>query len=494
MLDKLKQTAKHTSIFAFGKVSAKLVGFILLPIYTKEISVSDYGVLGLLEIIELLGSHILSLGLPLSLMRWNSLETTETQQKRLVFTNFAFLTVVSVVAVILVLPFKAELSKFFFDSQKYANYFVYVFGSIAFITLSKIPQTILRIEEKSLLYSVSVVCQFTLNLILNIYFVALKKWGVEGILIAHLISNGVLFLILLPYLIKKMTPSFTGNQLKEMLIFGLPFVLSSISATVLNLGDRYLLTKLSTLSEVGLYSLGYKFSNILKIFIVDSFALGLPIVGWKVIREDNNPKRFFSKTLSYIAFILIWVGIILSSYAKGIIHLFALDKSYWDAYMVVPYLVLGVVFVGMQKVFFFELQIPQKTKSISLIITTAAIVNVLLNLILIPYYGMLGSAYATVLAQFWSILLAYYYTRKYYPVQYEMGRILKLFGVGILLFLITGPFDDFSLALRIVFKGLIILSYPFILHLLKFYEPVELDRISYYLRKIFRYDSRQKDL
>ncbi len=486
MLDKIKQTVKHTSIFAFGKVSAKLVGFILLPIYTKEIAVSDYGVLGLLEIVELLGSHILSVGLPLSLMRWHSLEKNEIKRKQWVFTNFVFLLVLSVLSLVLIFPTKDSLSDLIFNSTEYSNFFIYVFLSILFITLSKIPQTILRIEEKSILYSISVVCQFSLSLVLNIYFVAIKKWGVEGILIAHVISNGALFLILLPYLIKRMRPWFDVNELKDMLIFGLPFVLSAISATVLNLGDRYLLTKLSSLSEVGLYSLGYKFSNILKILVVDSFALGLPIVGWKIIRDNSNPKRFFSKVLTYLTFILVWLGVGLSSYAQGIIHLFALNKSYWDGYVVVPFLALGVIFVGMQKVYFFELQVSQKTKFISFIITTAAIVNILLNLLLIPPYGMLGSAYATVLAQFWSVLLAYYYTQKYYPVHYEISKILKLFGVAIPLFLITGLVDNFSFVLRIIFKGLIISSYPFLLYFLKFYEPVELDRISYYFRKIFR--------
>lgn len=484
MLDKIKQTVKHTSIFAFGKVSAKLVGFILLPIYTKEISVSDYGVLGLLEIVELLGSHVLSVGLPLSLMRWNSLETTETQQKNLVFSNFSFLVLLNVIVVILVFPLRKMLSIFFFDSAQYANFFVYVFLSIAFITLAKIPQTILRIEEKSLLYSGSVVCQFTLSLILNIYFVAIKKWGVQGILIAQAISNGALLLMLLPYLIKKMGLSFQREELKEMLLFGIPFVLSAISATVLNLGDRYLLTKLSTLSEVGLYSLGYKFSNIIKILIVDSFALGLPIVGWKVIRDNSNPKRFFSKSLTYLTFILVWFGIILAAYAKGVIHIFALNKDYWNAYLVVPFLVLGVVFGGMQKVFEFELQVPRKTKIISLIITVAAILNVLLNLFWIPLYGMMGSAYATVISQICSLCMAYYFTQKYYPVNYELGRILKLLSMAVIIYFFTELFDDFSTVWRISLKGLLILFFPVILYIMKFYEEIELDRFKYFLGKI----------
>jgi len=91
MSNNIKQTVKHSSIFALGKISTKLVGFILLPIYTKEISVADYGILGILELIDLLGSNVLSIGMPQALLRWYTLAETQIDKQKIVFTNFIFL-------------------------------------------------------------------------------------------------------------------------------------------------------------------------------------------------------------------------------------------------------------------------------------------------------------------------------------------------------------------------------------------------------------------
>jgi O-antigen/teichoic acid export membrane protein len=485
MLDKLKRTVKHSAIFALGKVGSKLVGFILLPIYTKEIAVADYGVLGVLEMVDLLGVHLLSFALQSALFRWYTLADNEIQKKSCVFSIFSFLTAVSLLSFLIFIPGRFFISQVLFEDTVYGKYFIYILLSISFQILSKIPLTLLRLEEKSVYYAVTITVQFTINLVLNIYFVAFLKWGVEGILIATAISNSIILVMLIPYSLKHMHFRLEAAELKEMISYSYPIMFAAIAATVLSLGDRFLLTKLSTLSMAGLYTLGYKFSNIIKLFVVDSFLLGLPIIGWQVVKENNRPKRFFSKTLTYFVFLLLWLGLFLSAYAKGIIHRFALNQSYWDAYLVVPYLALGIVLMGIQRVFFFELEIPKKTRSIPIIVGATALFNITLNLILIPRFDMMGAAYANILSNLGAVIAAYYAVQKYYPVKYEIKRLLVLFVTALGLYLTTLLFDDFSLFGRLIYKGIIVLSFPFVLYLIKFYEPIELDRIRGFVTKRF---------
>lgn len=87
MLDKIKRTVKHTAAFALGNINSKLVGFIFLPIYTKIISVADYGALCMLEMLDMLATHILSIGLPQALLRWHSLAESEIKNKTIVKLN-----------------------------------------------------------------------------------------------------------------------------------------------------------------------------------------------------------------------------------------------------------------------------------------------------------------------------------------------------------------------------------------------------------------------
>lgn len=477
MLDKLKRTVKHSAIFALGKIGAKLVGFILLPIYTRELSTAQYGILALLEMADLLGGHVLSLSLQNALFRWYALAQDENKKGNYVFTLAVFLSGVSLLSLLLALPGRAYISQFLFETPEYGAYIIYLLISIILQNLGRIPFTLLRIEEKSLRFAVLVGLQFAVSLALNIYFVAFLKWGIEGVLLAQVLSSGAVLAALLPYSLKRMRFRFEGRELKEMLAYSYPIMFAAIAATVLSLGDRFLLTRLSTLSEVGLYSLGYKFTNILKVFIIDSFLLGLPIIGWQVVRENQQPQRFFSKTLTYFVFFLLWLGLILCAYAKGIIHLFAVDSAYWDAYRVVPFLAVGAVLMGIQRVFFFQLEIPRKTRYIPLIVGGAALLNVALNLVLIPYFDMMGAAYANVLSNLATVLAAYYAVQKFYPVRYELRRMAVLFAVAAALYLLTLPFDHFSLSERMIYKGVVILSFPFVLYFIRFYEPVEIERL-----------------
>ena len=210
--------------------------------------------------------------MPQALLRWHSLAEKESERKSIVFTNFTFLGFIFIATIFLILPFRASISNLIFNSPQYGIFIIYVLISITFANLARIAQSLLRIEEKSMLYALSVIAQFSASLILNIYFVAFLKLGVKGILIANIISQALLFTILFPYLIKRMEFRIDFQKLREMLGFSYPFIFIALSTTILSLGDRLMLEKLSSRAQVGLYSLGYKISNVLKILIVDAFT------------------------------------------------------------------------------------------------------------------------------------------------------------------------------------------------------------------------------
>lgn len=483
MLDKIKLTVKHTFFYALGNLAPKLSGFILLPIYTKHISISDYGILGLLEVVEMISTQVLSFGLSQAQLRWYGLATNDQKKKSYIFTLLIFSIFVVLTNLLVVLFANGFLSRIVFDTTDYGNFLIIIAVTVCLTILNKIPLTLLRSEEKSNWYALTIMFQFSANLLSNIYFVVFLEKGIIGIIISQAISSGLTFVILLPYLAKRIVAEFDFDELKAMLKFSYPYIFSAIAVTTLNLGDRYILTKMTTLKEVGLYTLGYKFSNIIKVFVVDAFLLTLPTVGWKIIKDDNQPSRFVSKAMTYFVFILLWVALPLCVFSKGIIHKFALNKIYWDAYQVVPFLVLGVIISGMQGVLFFVLQIPMKTQKVAQIVAVAAVANVLLNLVLIPKFGMIGAAVATILAQLIGLLFAYQTSQAAYKVEYELGRLTSLFSVAIVLYFSTTLFDGFLLFQRIFYKGILIMAFPAILYFLNFYTEIEIARIKGSIKK-----------
>ncbi len=486
MLQNFKKTFKHTAIFAFGRVGSKLVGFVLLPLYTREILVADYGVLGILELLELLGSHVFSLAIQTALFRYYSLAHDESEKKRLYFTSYTFLFVLNALLFVVVWATSQPGAQLLFGDSAYGRSILFMSAAMIFGILNKIPFAVLRIEEKSVAFAALVIGQFSLSLVLNILFVASLKMGIEGVLLSNAISQGMLWLWLIPYSLRRMQFSFDRRFLFKMVKFSAPLVLAALAAAVTNMGDRVILGKLADFSQTGLYTLGQKFSNIIKVFIIDSFNLGLPIVGWQVVKHNQNPQRFFAKAFTYLMVVLVWSALVLSVFSKGIIHLVAENKAYWEAWRVVPVLAAGAVGYGIQNMFMFIFQIPKKTIWVSYVMGFSAILSVAGNFLLIPYFGMMGAAVTVVGAQYAGGILAYYQAQKYYPVPYELGKIARLFGIAVAIYGVSLLLDTLSTAERILFKGVLVLGFPLYLYFLNFYEPVEIERLKGAARKWMR--------
>lgn len=486
MLQNFKKTFKHTAIFAFGRIGSKLVGFVLLPLYTREIPVADYGVLGILELLELLGSHVFSLAIQTALFRYYSLARDESEKKRLYFTSYGFLLVLNIFLFGLVWFTNQQGAQLLFNDSGYGRSILFMSAAMIFGILNKIPFAVLRIEEKSVAFATLVIGQFFISLVLNILFVAYMKMGIEGVLLSNAISQGILWLLFIPYSLRRMQFAFDQRILFRMLKFSAPLVLAALAAAVTNMGDRVILGKLADFSQTGLYTLGQKFSNIIKVFIIDSFNLGLPIVGWQVVKNNQNPQRFFAKTFTYLVLILVWSALVLSVFSKGIIHLVAENRAYWEAWRVVPVLAAGTIGYGIQNMFMFIFQIPKKTIWVSCVMGFSAILSVAGNFLLIPYFGMMGAAVTVVVAQYAGGILAYYQAQKYYPVPYELAKIIQLFAIAFVIYGLSLLLDSFPTAERIVFKGVLVLCFPLFLYPFKFYEPVEIERIKGSARKWIR--------
>ena len=180
MFDKVKKTVKHTFFYSLGNVSSKLVGFILLPIYTRQISVADYGVLGLFEAMNMLGVAVCAMGLYQGLLRWQNLSDDENERKRLAGTVFLFLLGMCGILTAPTILFREPLSLFFFKNTGYNTLFILLALAVSFRLLGRLELTLLRNEERSLFYSVCVAVQFTVSLILNILFVAALRIGSRG--------------------------------------------------------------------------------------------------------------------------------------------------------------------------------------------------------------------------------------------------------------------------------------------------------------------------
>ena len=482
MFKDIRNVTKHSSIYLLGNFISKIIGLILLPLYTKLIIVEAYGIYAIFEATIQFGEGILHLGLSQSLFRWLSLKEFKKRRGNILFSVTSFLFAISFILFAFTFLAKNPLSKLFFHNLNFSHFFPIVALIIALKLLNRIPLTLIRFEEKSVLFITVTILRFVLQLITTIYFVAYMRMGIIGIFYGQLIGEITAALGLFGYMVKKMKVKLEVGILREMIGFGFPLTFSGFSSRILNMGDRYILGFLTNMGVVGIYSLGYKFANLIDTLIIRSFRTAFIPLAWKKVKEDNS-KKFYAKLLTYYIFIVFWISLFIAVYAKGIIHTIALRKSYWDAYKIVAIVVLAISIKGSFSILKMGLQFTQKTKYIAYIVLSGAALNVVLNFILIPSLGMYGAALATLISFIYIALLGYIISNRFYPLKFEWFRITKIFIVTLILYFLSYLFNPLPTWGRILTKLVLISSYPFCLYLLNFYEKMEKYRLKGALKK-----------
>ncbi len=479
MLKNLKTASTHTVIYAFGNLSAKLTGFILLPLYTSNISVADYGTLGLIETVSQFLSAFLAFSLPTALLRWSSSEKSIQSQKSIVFTvliaSLGILGVFNLIAY----PLTGVLNKLLvWDDPRFAFYLMLSFPVISFDILNLLVLNLLRFHERPGLYIIINTIKLALILSLNVYFIAYQGRGVDGIILSQFIGSLALNLLSLPFLIRNLVPKFNFKLLKEMMAYGFPLVFASVSALVLSLGDRFVIDFFLTKEDLGVYTLGYRIGGVINVFILQSFQLGFLPFAYKM-HEAGDSSRFFAKVLTYFTFVLVLSALALSVFARETIITFAPDNAgYWSAYIVVPLISLSFVIKGLQYYFSLGLHYVKRTSYNAWIVIVSAVVSLGLNFILIPVIGIMGAAITINIATLVMAWLYLHYSQKFYPIPFEYRRIGLLFVVGFVLFGLALLAQKLGWWPGIIVKTGLLVAFPFVLYFVGFFESIELLRLK----------------
>jgi O-antigen/teichoic acid export membrane protein len=199
--------------------------------------------------------------------------------------------------------------------------------------------------------------------------------------------------------------------------------------------------------------------------------------------DKEGNKRFYSKVMTYSGFVVLIVVLGISLFSLEIVKVFTSSQDYWRSSTLIPIISLSVFFGLLKDTSLIGLQITKRTKIIGVVILIIALLNLGLNILLIPEFNIMGAAFATLLAQIIFFIVIFIFAQKYYPIPYELWKLGKMLIVGLILYGISLFLTDSSLAIRLVIKSLILLSFPFLLKLVNFYEDVETHAIGGFWKK-----------
>jgi len=330
-----------------------------------------------------------------------------------------------------------------------------------------IPLHYLRINNKAFIFTMITLVNVLINVSLNIYLIRYRGMGIEGVFISNLAASAFSFLILIPVVIKNFNAQFSRSIWKKLILFGLPFVPSGLSSMIIELSDRYMLQWFKGLEDVGLYSAGHKLGIFMMLVVMAFRFAWQPFFLQK--HDDPQAPRLFSKIMTWFVFLMTIVFLLVSFFIKDIVsfevmgrHIIA--QSYWAGITVVPLILAAYLFNGIYINFHPAIFYTGKTWVISVIVGIAALINIGLNLILIPQIGMIGAGISSLSAYVFMAVCTYFVVRKWMPIAYEWGNLAIMLVLTLALTIIFFVIGIQAAWLKLVLVGAYMLVVLFFIY------------------------------
>ncbi len=432
--------------------------FFLIPLYTRVLSPSDYGILDMIRIFESMALLVVAFEINQGLGRYYMDEVNSLKKQSYFSTALIFTTVCFGIFFLLSMLFSKGLSNLFLGQKGLVTQFQL---GILFISLNGILLLIycqFRYDLRSKDYTTISIVTFFATSIFSVILAYFLKWGLDGILIATCFGNLVgLTSVLIKYS-SRIKFEFDISKLKKMLRFSLPLVPSGMAVFIHGYIDRMMINHYLTLNEVGLYGMGFRIAAITSI-ILAGFNRSLSPLIISNYRNPNTPSQI-AKIFRYFIGISLLFFMFLSLFAKEILILLTTPKFYESSFIVI-YLVPAILFSQMY-MFAPGTGIAKKTHLIMIISISGAVINVILNFIFIPHFGYEGAAFATLIANFILFTIKMSVSQKFYRIPFEWIRISIPCIITVIIIIIVLKLE-YGIFYNLIIKAFVLVMLPIIL-------------------------------
>ncbi len=481
LIANIKRLIKHTAIYGLGGILYRAAALVLLPVFARYLNASEYGDYELLFTTSTFLFLIMQLGMGSAIFR-SIIYKENSDEPLIISTSFYFLLAANILIVGLLCLFSETISLAIFTTPDKAYLLRLIFIADLFEVMITIPQTKLRIDESSTLYTLIALGNFIVRMGLTIYFLMTDS-GVTGVIWAQFINSFIFFLVYTLLIINKLQFRFSWTELKEMLGYGLPFVPASIGTSILMLSNRYFLRHYESADEVGYFSAAFRISQLIAL-VVNAFQIAWPTLLFSIAREKDAP-RTYSKLLTYLSFVLVSLTLGISILGKEILY-FIISPEYVKVEHIIPILNLANVFWGIFYMTSIGIQIKKKTIYVPVTIGLAAAANLALNfwLISMPGFALYGAAISSLAGNVIMALSALVISLKFYYIRYEYRKISWLFAIGTITYLVAVNLPIANIIILIILKLVLFTLFFVILYFAHFFTPQELQKTKYYFHLI----------
>jgi O-antigen/teichoic acid export membrane protein len=414
---------KDVALYSAGDLLLRASAFITLPIYTRILTPSDYGVWAYVTSGVTLLSAVLAIGGDQAYSRFYFEAKSLAAKRLLTSTWLGFLLVWSFGIVLLILPASGLASHLAFGTRHWALLIALILLTGPVTLMNILLGLVLRNEFKPKLFMAMNVLLTVSTVGFSLLFAVGFRWGITGLAGGQLTALCLLIPLRVWYARHLLRPMFSGHLLRQLLRFALPLVPGTVAWWIFGFSDRIVLGRLSTLHEVGLYSVANSATTVLALF---AGAVGL---GWAPHalrlyeeRRDEAP-AFYGRMLTYIVVGFGVLAVLVTTFAHELLSILA-GHAYLGAARAVGPLALGFVAFATIQVTASGMTLMKKTGYLAIVAWGAAVLNLALNIAFVPAYGMLASAWAT-FASFAFLTIGYFViSQRLWPVLVQRRKVV----------------------------------------------------------------------
>lgn len=456
MFEKIKELSKETLIYGVSNIVGRFLNFLLVPFYTHVFAQSQFGEFSLVYAYLSFFNILFIYGMDAAFMKYSSI--AQEKRKKTVFSTGILSVLISTTAFSLILFLIRDSFRELVKIDVALESIVLFVILILFLdTIALIPFANLRLENRPVKFAVIKTGNIIINLVLNIVLIVGYNYGIEAIFISNLAASAFSLAMLTPEIIRKLEFKISLPDLKQMLKFALPYLPGSFAAMLVQVIDVPIIELLTNKETLGLYRANYKIGIVIMLFVsMFNYA-------WQPFFLNNaknaDAKELFSKIFTIFLILVSFIWVILSLFVDEIVRykLFGdftiIEAKYHPGLFIVPVILLAYVFYGAYVNFTAGIYIKEKTKYFPVVTISAAIVNVVVNIIFVPRIGIMGGAIATLLSYIIMAVGLYLVSQKFYPIKYESAKVIKIFA---LLFITTTAYyyfyynDMLSITLKLI--------------------------------------------
>lgn len=492
-MSSIKKLAHQTFWYGFSSIFARFLNYLLTPYLTYKFSAELYGEMSalyaLIPFLNILVTH----GMETAFFRFS----TQKNKTEIYNTSSVSILIFTIAIALLMYIFKDKILQLL----QIQNAHIYIYLCIIIIStdaLLTIPFAKIRLDERPIYFAVIKVIGILIN-IGSVYFflsyiphILLKQpthwlhnwynptFKVGYVLLANVLQNGIMFLLLLKYVLN-IHFRFNFKLWVEMLLYSTPLIIVGFGGMINETADRIMLglwaptnLDISVKAQVGIYSACYKLSLLISISI-QAFRMGAEPFFFKKFADANAPK-IYAKIMKYFVIILCILFLTVLLFLD-IWKYFIYNKSMWVGLKIIPILLLANMFLGIYYNLTIWYKLSNKTMAGVWITLLGCVITLIINYFFIPIYSYMASAWATFFCYGGMMILCYYWGKKVYPIPYLTKKIIAYMVLAVIIYFIH---NLFNYIIKIQFLQLffsVILWVGFILFAYKV-EKKELKKIS----------------